>query len=795
MSENREVITTSFSDVQVEILAKRGITPEMAALAGVASVQVEADLPPGCPDYWTVAAGYLPGLLFNYHSPITGQVVPQLRPDTPVVGADGSVAKYVFAKGAASVMHMARVWQAEDGTGVLITEGTCQTIATAAYAQDGWDVYGIAGCQSWMRAGVPSADLAVVEGRAVLIALDADAATNRAVYDAGVALREACLIQGADSVRFIRVPGGAKSGLDDVLGGQPAERRGAYLTGLIDVAQARPRAEKPEAPAVRMPKPRKGTGGDGTAEASRWFLDGQLQVKTLSEAIQETTPAALTAEHKVAVYQDGVFKIDGLAFDHAATELLGEEYRLSHVANVESFTAAQLYGAGYVLPARTTEPVMNVANGMVDLRTGEMHPHAPSWASSVQFPVAWDPDATCPTYERWLYSQAADQADDLEETVSMMLDPSLTPSKAMFLFGPARSGKGTMLRIISAIAGAENTSGVDLASLSTDRFAAANVYGKVLNVSGDLAAMHVEDVSMFKKLTGQDLIHGNRKHGAQFFFTNGALFVFGANDLPTVGESSRAYVERIKPFRFSASFAGAEDPSIEQAMMRELPGILVRWVRAYQRRVERGHMLETAPAVRAEFEVASDRVRQFVAARVTVGRGFTTTTDLYRAFKDWASEGGGQAMGKIKFAQRMALVPGAELTVNAVKTRGWNATVQPREQWDKEPVHESAPLDTPLVAELQSSPTTAHWGDEHIVKSEEQRNPPLASSRSNSATLQPTPQVCKDVDLTTSPIDRLFRAGADRTPSVCTECGTPEVLIDLTWFACPTCQPGTIRTV
>jgi putative DNA primase/helicase len=637
-----------------------------------------------------------------------------------------------------------------------------------------------------MRAGVPSADLAVVADQEVLIALDADAATNRNVYDAGVALREACLIQGAASVRFLRVPGGAKSGLDDVLGGQPADARERYLSGLIDVARARPRAEKPEAPAVRIPKAKRGASEDGAE--SPWFADGQLQVLTLSEAVQEAAPAALSREHRVAVYQDGVFKLDGLAFDHAVTELLGEAYRTGHLANVESFTAAQLYGAGYVLPDHVDEPVMNTAKCMVDLRTGATHPHAPSWRSTVQFPIVWDPNATCPTYERWLKAQAGDQMDDLEETVSMMLDPSLTPTKAVFLFGPARSGKGTMLRLISAVAGAENTSGVDLASLSTDRFAAANVYGKALNVSGDLAAMHVEDISMFKKLTGQDLIHGNRKHGAQFFFTNGALFVFGANDLPTVGESSRAYVERIKPFRFNASFAGAEDPTIEQEMMRELPGILVRWVKAYQRRVARGHALETAADVRAEFEVASDRVRQFVAARLEVGRGWATTTDLHRAFKEWSSDNGGHAMGKIKFAQRMHLVPGAELVTNSAKTRGWNVTLLPREKWDQHVGEESTPLDRVSVAELQSSPTTTTFEIAHVLDLEKDitdvknvERSESGSSKANSATLQ----------LSTSPIDLLFATLGDATPRHCPECGTPEVLVDMTWLACPHCYPET----
>src|SRR5699024_5125047 len=46
---------------------------------------------------------------------------------------------------------------------------------------------------------------------------DADAATNIAVFDGLAALGEAAEVAGASEVVFIRVPGAAKQGVDDVL--------------------------------------------------------------------------------------------------------------------------------------------------------------------------------------------------------------------------------------------------------------------------------------------------------------------------------------------------------------------------------------------------------------------------------------------------------------------------------------------------------------------------------------------------------------------------------------------------
>jgi putative DNA primase/helicase len=387
---------------------------------------------------------------------------------------------------------------------VLITEGTIQTLAAANAAPPDVAVYGIAGCQSWMKCGVPSRDLSVVKGLDVFIVLDADAATNLNVYSAGVSLREAAVAEGAETVRFVRVPGGGKSGLDDVLASRSPEDRTTYLATLIDIARNRPKSEKPEQPAAT--KPRAKGSGDPQAESPYFTTTGGLQVKTLAESVIGNRPAALTRENKIALYMNGVYRIDGTGFLSEVANLLGENFRTSHQGNAEAYAVGMLKLGGIELPDRATQPLMNCRNVMVDLRTGESLPHDPSYFATVQLPVEWDPDATCPTYEAWARSQVGDQLDDLEESSSVMLDPSVTPTKAVFLFGPSRSGKGTFLRVLGALAGPDNVSSVSLHQLAENRFMAANVYGKILNASGDLSAAHVEDISIFKMLTGEDQI-------------------------------------------------------------------------------------------------------------------------------------------------------------------------------------------------------------------------------------------------------------------------------------------------
>jgi P4 family phage/plasmid primase-like protien len=660
-----------------------GISADIAQRAGIRSAVLPAGLPEWAQDrHWAEQA--VPAIIFPWHSP-DGRVVEQIRPDIPLTW-DGENHKYLWPTGAGAILNQV-VDDGEGGT-VLIVEGTKQALAAASWAPAGVAVYGVGGCRNWSSDGIPLDALDVVEGRDVVICLDADVSTNLDVYKAALDLKAAVRAEGAASVKFARLAAKGTNGLDDILAKRDEATRTAYLERLITDAAGKPADRKPD-PKKAVPEP--GASGYG-------FFDegGGLLVRTLSDAIRDRMPAALTEEHKVALYRGGVYHIHGAAFAGAVADLLGERFRPGHRSAAEEFTAATLFNLDMYLPLYPDYQLLNVPNGMLDLATQTLKPHDPSYYSTNQVPISWDPDARCPAYEAWVEKcGVVDQIDDLEEATAAMLDPSRTPSKAVFLFGPSRSGKSTYLRLMQRVAGARNLAAVSLHQLTQNRFAAANVFGKILNCAADLSAAHVEDISIFKMMSGEDPIQADRKYGGQFAFTNRALFAFSANELPTVGESSRAYVERIKPFSFPISFAGREDPSIEAAMMLELPGILARWVRAWQRRTERGTALQTNPVVLREFETRSDRVRQWLDEHCviwgetpdgkTIRPGMTvpparatSPRALAQAFNDWAKDNHSHGMGQRKIIDRLATVDGVyEVRVSPAKSRGFNVTVRP----------------------------------------------------------------------------------------------------------------------
>lgn len=662
-----------FSEQSVTTLTQRGMDTESAHRAGMKPALAVADLPEELAAN-PYAADALPGILIPWRDVTSGEAVWQFRPDAPLDNPDGDPVKYVFGRGVSIPVGLVR--QGTDPTGtVLLVEGTFQSIMAARYADPTVTVLSIAGCWNFSHDGIPNA-LPLVAGRKVVVILDADAASNHQVFSAGMRLKAVGEAEGATEVSFARIPASGSTGLDDMLSNRPPDTRASYLETLIRSAKAKP--------ADRVPEKKK---EKKRADTSYRDLNDDLMVAQLATDLLDRFPALVTQEGAVAFYQRGYYASDLDALPRHLFALMGDYHRSGHVETVRQALVALLYDAGRIAPERPSQPLVCVRNGMLDLRTGQLLDHDPGYLALRFIDVDYDPDCPTPLYDAWCEKLGiTDQRDDLEEITSLMLDPSATPNRCLFLYGPTRTGKGTWLRMMKAVVGAASTSAVSLHDLADDKFSAAQIYGKALNSAGDLSAREVTDIEKFKLMLGEDPIHANRKYGRQFTFTNQALFAFSANEIPAVNDPGGGFLNKVKPFRFAKSFQGQETPLIEQGMIAdELPGILARWVTAWQRLKARGHYLETAPDVVEEFEQATDQVRAFVAEKVVIHQTTATVLpdnqcstirDAYRSYKAWADETGRRPLGERNFSKKLKAIRGVvDVRTASTKAAAVNVTV------------------------------------------------------------------------------------------------------------------------
>jgi putative DNA primase/helicase len=634
------------TETHVGLLEAAAIDLEVARAAGVRSVLNAADLPEDLAVH-RQRRGITPGLLFPLHRP-GGGVVHQYRPDTPVTNADGTKSKYLFPKGCGGALHLhpAMVERAGRCGRMLIVEGTKQGFAAVSSAPDDLVVVGIAGCWGWSSDGLPSPDFAHLEldGVDVAVCFDADIGSNPSVHDAGTRLADFLEAMGA-TVRWVRLPAGGKAGLDDLLASARPEARGRLLGGLIDKAKKR----RPGRPTKKRGA---SSGEDGPA---RFFDGGQLLADVLRDELVARDQYALSVDGRRFRYTGGVYRPDdGAGLRVVASNLLGDLYRPGHLTTAEHKVEAWCHARGRILDtAPPADTLVNVSNGLLDLDTGELHPHRSSRLSSVQLAVEWDRFARCPTFDWWLEAQVhPDDRDDLLESLGCFLYQGTRQTKAVFLWGPTRSGKSTLVRLLVDIIGAANTSAVNLHDLERDRFAAADLVGSILNAAAELSAGHVEDVSTFKSLTGGDPVRAQRKYGQPFVFQPMAMHLFAMNNVPTVGEVGRAFLARIRPFCLPRSFEGREDEAVQVALRAEAPGIFRRLVEAHQRHRRRGGYMDTDRSREnlRRFARYADRVALFISETCDeTPDGFTKRRDLYQAFEDWCRANHRQSVGSQRF--------------------------------------------------------------------------------------------------------------------------------------------------
>ena len=131
--------------------------------------------------------------------------------------------------------------------------------------------------------------------------------------------------------------------------------------------------------------------------------------------------------------------------------------------------------------------IINVQNGLLDLRNGEMLQHDPSIITTVQLPIIYDSRAECPNIDEFL--EQVLKSDDRElvyEIAGWLLWKQYHIHKAIMLYGHGRNGKGTLLRLLESFLGINNCSHVSLQKLVSDRFAPVDLVGKAANIFGDL---------------------------------------------------------------------------------------------------------------------------------------------------------------------------------------------------------------------------------------------------------------------------------------------------------------------
>lgn len=345
---------------------------------------------------------------------------------------------------------------------------------------------------------------------------------------------------------------------------------------------------------------------------------GSLQQLKLQKVIQALGPVKVGRGKSLWRYLEGVWRNDGAEEVIRRTEsLLGDASRKSHTDNILHFMSASIPEISGLGPLE----YLNCKNGMLRLSDLELLPHDPSYLSTVQLATSWDRLATCPTVDAFLEEMAYEDTIELIwEIIGVCIYLGLGPQRGVFIRGGGRNGKGTLLRLIGGLIPEEFVANIEIQRLGTDTFAGAELFGKILNVVGDLSPKALEDTALFKMLTGEDSINAQRKYGQPFSFTSQATLLFAANKLPQSPDETKGFFSRmlIVPMDKKTIEEGQADKTLEPRMHQELQGVLVKAVAGLKRVLDRGEYQIVERCVREleDYMNPIDTVESFASSEV-----------------------------------------------------------------------------------------------------------------------------------------------------------------------------------
>lgn len=631
------------------------------------------------------------GLLIPLYGPTGRQTSWQFRPDTPRSNDKGKVRKYEMPRGRVAVVdvHPDNVDRiADPRVELFITEGIKKGDALTSL---GLCVVTLSGVFNWRSTLGTLGDWEDVplRGRAVTVLFDADAAKNRNVARAMARLGRWLKSKQA-KVRYIACPmvnDDPKTGVDDFLAA------GGTLTQLVEVATIRP------------PDPDAGDDSLTDSRLAERLADDHLRDRYrycaqlggwhgFNGAIWAACP------DEEVVEQVRQYLRDLLA---AETREAADPVRLNQLAQLQyrsriSSVAALCKGMDGIL----TDPLsfdedpwlLCVGNGVVDLRTGELHPHDPDLLMLRQTKVDYLPDATHPDWDKALEAfadtETADWAKVVLGTGAIGLPP--TGDQAHFWLGKGANGKTTIVgAAMHTLGGYASVIASNLIGGSTPGHPTVKMelFRLRLAVVEELQEGHLLDEGRVKEITGSAAITAYRMRQDPVTFAPSHTLIVSSNHTPKVRGTDRGIWRRLLAVPFPKTFTGtASDPLLrhrvhtgrtqQQAVLAWLVNGALTYGRAQMRLPDPSKEVQ---ARTDEWRAKSDVLLGFFESRYTfdpaeseeteqVFSDFNLHIEQVERGRPWAMTTFAERLDNNEFLQGMGVVRGKHPRTRRSEIRG-----------------------------------------------------------------------------------------------------------------------------
>lgn len=310
--------------------------------------------------------------------------------------------------------------------------------------------------------------------------------------------------------------------------------------------------------------------------------------------------------------------------------------------------------------------LFNCANGTVHLPTGELLAHDPARRLSRQSPIAYDPQARCPLWDRTMHEiGCADPTwvDYVQRAVGYTLSGHVREEKVFFWIGVGANGKSVIANVLNRIFGSyATTAGANflMASKRDGEGATptlASLPGVRLALANEIEGGSRLSAQTVKITTSTEPIAARHPYGRPFVFVPTHKVHVRGNHKPIIADNDEGIWRRIVLIPFERHFAEHErDRALESKLMDEAPGILAWAVRGFRAYQDRG--LSAPPRIAEAsrlYRHESDLIGQWLADCATLGPGEACNQRIaFETYHEWCGEQGVHAFTKRSFTRSLA---------------------------------------------------------------------------------------------------------------------------------------------
>ncbi|MDA3956961.1 phage/plasmid primase, P4 family [Oceanispirochaeta sp.] len=307
---------------------------------------------------------------------------------------------------------------------------------------------------------------------------------------------------------------------------------------------------------------------------------------------------------------------------------------------------------------------LNCNNGIIDLRSGRLHPHRREDLLTKLAPVDYLEEADCPVWKKFL-KEIFDGNRELIRFVQKFLGCSLTGDMSSqvlcILYGTGANGKSTFINVVNRILGDYATTTPTETLMQKKGEQATNDIAR-LKGSRFVTAMESDEhgrlaESVIKRLTGNDMISARFLYGEYFQFIPTFKIVMATNHKPRIGGTDHAIWRRIKLIPFLVTFPEEkQDKKLSAKLERELPGILAWMVEGCLRWQKEGlGSVEAVNDATDEYRSQMSDIQMFLSENCEMkAESMTQSSVLYREYRSWCEKNNERAKSNRNFSMMLS---------------------------------------------------------------------------------------------------------------------------------------------